>query len=681
MPDTLPIVQGDDSFIFGCDSSVFPANLPPGKYVASMNTINRGGIIQTRPGSASLVLSFSTAPDGVEILAPNYPIPGENIQGMTLFTPSSGSPVLVFMIDGLVYACPFPFKKFYLIDGLQFSPYSKYAAFEQCVQSTDYDGSGLLIQLAQPKSILIIQDGNTRAAYWDGSTAAHIDPTPSGSEFTVPGKDGTPVGLWMKWSNNRLWVSRKDMIFASDIGNPLKFTETQYLNEARAFFLPGPCTGIVETPDQQGILCFTPEKGVFIRSAIQDRTLWLQTPEFQKTVLGSIGCVSPRSIVSQHGLVWWMTPKGLISLNDAAKLNISSRLNIEDQEMSSSKSNMSHDVSMVCGSFFENFLFHAVPVGHKWNTRLHVLDQAPAEEEMLNSWPSYWEGWRPVEFARAVTGSEERVFCISKDLDGVNRIWELFLKDRTDNGIPITSYVQTKLHLFDSRDYKKFKYAEVEAVGIHGDTSFMLAAGGLKGAFQTVGTKEVKSQIGQVYPDEEYSSTGNLFYGVKPQSRIIRSADGEDPSDCNAECIEYRKAGLIDKGLALLIVWSGIAGISAYRIFAQHESVDNVGECEEDETGVRMLTPEGCGSLDQFSTSRSFTIYDAEETYTQDAVSETDTATSVISQEDADRKALAQATWKVKAELGEIVLEPSTDYEGIVPVKPHILSINNEIFT
>jgi hypothetical protein len=666
MEEVVIEVQGDDSFLFGADSSVFAAKLPDGKYVMSMNTINRGGILQTRPGSASLIFDED--------------IPGDNIQGITLFKPTSGPSSLVFMVDGLVYASPYPFKEYFQLEDLQFSPYSKYASFETCVQSTDYDGSGVLYPLDSPRSVLIIQDGNTRAAYWDGSTAAHINPTPSGQEFTAPERDGTPVGLWMRWSNNRLWVSRKDMVFASDIGNPLKFTESQYLNEGRAFYLPGPCTGIVETPDQQGILCFTPETGVFIRSAIQDRTQWLSTPEFQKVVLQSIGCVSPRSIVTQHGLIWWMTPKGLISLDDAVKLNVSSRLNIEDQEMASSKHNMSHDVSMVCGSYFENFLFHAVPVGDKLNTRLHVLDQAPMEEESINSWPSYWEGWRPVDFARGVIGSEERVFCISKDLDGVNRIWELFLGDRTDNGVPITSYVQTKLHLFDSREYKRFRYAEIEAVGIAADTSFLIAAGGLKGAFQSIGTKEVVSTIGQVYPDEEYEEDGNLFFGNKPQTRIIRTTEGSEPSDCNAECLESDHRGLKDKAFSLLIVWSGIAGISSYRIFVHHETDATLGKCEEDETGVKLLTPEGCGTTEDFSTSTPFTTYTGEETYSQDSVSVTTSTTSIISQADADRKALATAKWRVQAELGEIVLTPSSAYEGIVPSVPGVLSIRHAIF-
>lgn len=647
MPDLSPDADGDDSFVLGANSSVFPAKLQPGEYVMSMDTINRGGILQTRPGSASLIFEED--------------IPGKNLQGITLFVPSTGPASLVWMVDGNVYHSPYPFKEYQQFPNLQFSKYSKYATWAQCVQSTDYTDSGILVNLPKPKSVLIIQDGSTRAAYWDGGVASHINPTISGEEFTQPDRDGTVIGLWMKWSNNRLWVSRNDMVFASDIGNPLKFTEAQYLNEARAFFLPGPCNGMVETSDQQGIICFTPESGVFLQTSIQDRTKWLTTPDFQKTVLPSIGCVSPRSIVQQYGLIWWMTPKGVISLNDALRLNFNSRLDVQDHEMASSKLTMSQDISMVCGSFWENFLFHAVPVGDKYNTRLHILDQAPADENPINSWPSYWEGWRPVEFARGIIGSKERIFCLSRDYDGVNRIWELFLTDKTDNGIPITSYVQTKLHLFGHRDLKQFKYAEVETVGINGDVSFMIAAAGLRGGFQVVGTKEVTSKVGQIYHDTLYG-VSNDIHGSSSQTRIIKTVDGSDPSDCNGECIESDKSGLIDVGFSLLIAWCGIAGISAYRIFALPYPKSYIGTCENHETDeTRLLTTEGCGSTDEISEKKALTPYFAEATssrlvdWQDEPIVHTSKAMSVISQEAANRKASQTARWFVLSAIGELV--------------------------
>jgi hypothetical protein len=639
-------VDGSDSFMLGVNSFAAPQLLQNGEYVMGMNLINRGGIAQTRPGSASLPFN----------------IPGNNIQGITMFKPTFGPAALVFMVDGLVYASYYPFKSYIQIAGLKFSKYSKYAAWASCVQSTDYTDDGTLINLPTSKAVLIIQDGFTRAAYWDGNLAAHINPTPSQSEFTIPDRDGTPGGLWMKWSNNRLWVSQNDHIYASDIGNPLKFTETQYLNEARSFHLPGKCTGIAETSDQQGIICFTEESGVFLKTSIQDRTLWLSTPEFQKTIMPNVGCTSPRSIIEQHGLIWWWTPKGLINLDDAVKLNISSRIVVQDQQMLGSKQNVSHDVSGVCGGFYENFVLYAVPNGDKLNTRIHVMDQAPSEDGPLNSWCSYWEGWRPVEFAGGVISSQERLFTISRDYDNVIRIWELFKPDKTDNGIPITCWLETRLHLFGDRDYKRFRYAEVELVNISGEVAVMIAAAATKGAYQKVGLKDISATNGQIYYDAQYGFQENDLYGSRHQTRIIRSKDGSDPSNCNEECVESDKRGLVSKGFSLLIAWSGAAGIQAYRIFAQNHPDAYQGICEDDETGeIRLLTTDGCSSREEISESTSLERFIATATFskvssnTGQVTTKQSTQVSLISQADATRKAERTAKWYVFQSLGEFV--------------------------
>lgn len=646
MADSAPNVEGDDSFALGANSSTLPTKLLPGQYVMAMNIINRGGMAQTRPGSASLP----------------FDIIGTNLQGITMFQPSLGPIALVYAVDGKIFYSPYPFKVQNQLTELQFSPYSKFIAWASCVQSTDYTPDGRLITLDEPKNVLLMQDGNTRAAYWDGATAGHINPTPSGSNLTQVDRDGTPIGLWMKWSNNRLWVSRRNQVFASDIGNPLKFTETQYLAEARAFTLPGPCTGIVETSDQQGIICFTPNSGVLLRSSIQERTLWLQTPDFQKTILPEIGCLAPRSLVNQHGLVWWYTPRGVINLNDAMRLYISSRLNVQDQEMASSKSNVSYDISGVCGSFYDNFMFHAVPNGHKINTRLHVLDQAPGEDANVNTWPSFWEAWRPVEFARGMVSNQERIFCLSYDRDGKNRIWELFLTDRTDNGVPITCYLETKTHLFQNRDFKKFKYAEIEMNNLSGDVAVMIAAAGVKGGYQSVGKKDITSKRGQVYYDALYGTDSNSLMGSRIQTRVVKSTDDPEVSDCNDECVESENRGLIDKGFSLLIVWSGQAGLSAYRIFVYPDFKAYVGACEDNETGeTRLLTTEGCSSRESISAKKAFETFFATATFnrinpsTGLVVSRTATQASQISQEDANRKASQVARWYVLSAIGEII--------------------------
>jgi len=502
-----------------------------------------------------------------------------------------------------------------------------------------------------------MQDGNTRAAYWDGATSRHLNPTPSTGDVTLEGTDETPVGLWMQWSNNRLWVSRGGQVFASDIGNPLKFVDARYLNEGRAFYLPGNCTGMVETADQQGIICFTATQGIFLKSSVQDRTQWLSTAGFQQTILPNIGCVAPRSIVQQYGLIWWYSSRGLINQDDALRLNITSRLTVQDNEMAASKAYLSYDLSGVCGGTDENFLFHAVPYGDAKNTRVHVLDQASFDGNE-NSWPGYWTGWRPVEFATGVITSHERVFTISHDYDGVNRIWELFRGEKNDNGIPITCYVQTRPLLFNNRDWKRFKYAELELVNLSGKVALKVAAAGLRGGFQSVLTKDMVATVGQVYSDSLYGPNEHAIYGSMAQSRVVRTLDMPSPSDCNSACIESEHRGLIDKGFSLAIIWSGEMGVSAYRMFTIYEPASLQGVCEDNETGeTRLVNPEGCGSEEKFSETKAFDKYYATYTFTYtngagETASRKSIQSSSISQEDADRKAVATAQWYVYSQLG-----------------------------
>lgn len=642
IPPEIP-PQGDDFLVLGQNSYLKPQKLQNGQYSEGMNLMCRGGSPHTRPGTRTV-----------------FNCPNGNLQGVTLFSPSGGVAHLVFAVDGLVYASPFPFSAFVQVPNLQFSPTSRFVAWAATTKSTTYNSLGELEWLPNPKSILVIQDGSARAGYWDGVDSGHLNPEPSASEITTPGKDGTPLGLWMVWSNNRLWVSRRNRVFASDIGNPLKFTEAQYLNEARSFLLPGDCTGIVETSDQRGILCFTKENITLIQSSLQDRLSWLDTSDMARTVIPNVGCSAPRSLVQQYGLLWWYSSKGLINLNDAARLNVTSRMDIQDNEMFSTKKNVSFDLSGVCGSFYENLLLMSVPCGDRYNPRTMVMDQAPFDGGS-NAWTSHWTGWRPIEWARGVVDSEERIFFASVDYDGRNRIWEAMTPDRTDNGVPITCYLMTREHLFESRDFKRFNYAEIEVEGLVGEAAVMVAAAGTRGAYQKVATVDINATKGQVYAGSEYGPGANQMGNYRAQSRLIRTdSEGATPSECNSVCVESDKSGLIDKAFSLLIAWSGNLGISSYRIFVSPEPNVYAGGCENDEEGPRLLNEYGCGSLEMFSHSVPFDEFAASSTFSKidpvTGITETKTeiATSSVSQADADRKAAIAAQVYVLTKIGEL---------------------------
>ena len=649
---------GLQTFAGGQDSFILPINLNDNQYAAAENIVNRGGIVSTRPDSKTL------------FCCPTNAMP----QGCTLFTPSNGIPYLVFACYGRVYVSPKPFRVFTQLANIHFSPQSKQLAWSVCQQSTDYDPSGNLVFLPKPVQVLIMQDNNTRAAMWDGTTARHLNPTYSGTpDKTVTGMDETLIGLWMIWSNNRLWVSRGNEVFSSDIGNPLKFTEAQYLNEGRAFYLPGDCTGMAETTDRQGIICFTANEGIFIKSSVQDRTQWLSLADgvMQNTIFPNTGCLSHRSIVTQNGLLWWFSQHGLTNLNAAARQNISSKLELQDQKMFASKYFVGSNLSSICGTSRENYLLESVPSGDKLNRHTWILDQNPASDptssvydaSFTNAWASTWTGWRPVEWAKGQVDGRERIFFQSVDFDGNVRMWEAFTGSTgKDNLVPITAWVQTKEHNFQNLDRKKFRWAEFAIKEALGTFSLLIAYAGRRGAFTTIFTGDLCANRGQIYYGTTYGDgvTNPLLRGNRAQTRLFRTQDTIPPNACNACGVESTDPNNIDTQFSLLFVWSGKMGVEWYRIASIEDPKQEGGDAgcvvENCETNPRSLAENGCTANSKFTTTSPFPLYTSTQTYSVEVApytyTATKTATSIISQADADLKAFCSAKSEVFFESG-----------------------------
>jgi hypothetical protein len=629
-----------------------------------MNTVCRGGYYRTRPGT--------------KILAN---LVGNNAQGGAFFVPTNGgTPAYMVAIDGKIYVAVSPFRVFVQLANIQFNPMSTFVTFTSCEQSTDYTIDGDLYFLDQPKTVMIMQDGVTRAAYWDGVTNGHINPTPSGLDHTVPGRDGTKIGLWSVWSNNRLWVSRNNQVFASDIGNPLKFTETQYLNEGRAFYLSGDCTGMIETPDKDGLLAFTQKDGTLFLSSIQDRTLWLTQSNFQKTILPASGCVAPRSLINQYGLTWWFSATGLQNLNSALNQNITSKLDYQDAQMSASKQNIGPDMTRICAGCYENYLYLSVPSGDPYNRHTWVLDQAPLEGN-ANAWPGYWTGWRPLQWSKAVIGGKERVFFISRDYDGTNRVWEAFLPDHTDNGCAITCFLQTKQHNYGDLLRKKFKFARLYISNAWGDISLRWWLLPENGAPYQIGIKEIAATSGQVYNESVYGGeppNDHLFRPNRPQTRVVSSEDTPSTDDACTTCgVEREDTDNEDFAFGLFVVWSGDMAINGYQIFCTRDDNPERGKCEEDEVDPRSVNYYGCGDTDYFPEGNPFgptytktetvCVHDVNSSSHQssfsdssvassssggDIICSTATKTSIISQADADRRAACAANFDASFRAG-----------------------------
>lgn len=600
MADPRKYVAGSSSLVLGCDSYTQSAELSDREFIMGMNVVCRGGIVQTRPGTRTV-----------------FCLPDGNFQGCKLFTPSNGISQLVFVVDGKVYVSSSPFTSYTRLSAIQFSNTSKYIAWAVCLKSTDYDLQGNLIPVDNPYSVLVMQDGLSRAAYWDGNTAAHLNPaTPDFPDQTdvVPGFTETPIGLWMIWSGNRLWVSRGNQIFASDIGNPLKFTEALYLNEARAFYLSGDCTGMIEVPTDgntsKGFIAFTENDGTLFQSYIQDRTLWLATPLFQNTIIPTMGCVAPRSLVTQYGLNWWFGPRGLTNINAALRQNITSRIDYQDNEMFASKAYLGPDLSGICGSFYENYLLMSVPSQDELNRHTWVLDQAPFEDN-APAWCGFWSGWRPIEWTRGLVTGAERIFFGSVDYDGKNRIWEAMLPERTDNGVSITCYAQLRDHAAGNLDPKAYEWSKFFLSQIFGDVDLNVYVASTKGGYQFQKGYHIVASPGQIYDNVEYSEAGPYMIGNIVQSRVIRTPDATGDNDCNACGVESQEGNLIDYAFSHLLVWSGQMGIRAYQLHMREELDKDRGECEEPEVGPRSLNAAGCSGLELLIGTQVFEVFTA----------------------------------------------------------------------
>jgi hypothetical protein len=447
----------------------------------------------------------------------------------------------------------------------------------------------------------MMQDGCTRAASWDGGQATHINPTISGQEFTKEGLDGTVIGTWMAWAGNRLWVARDNEIFAGDFGNPLKFTETQYIAEGRAFYMPEEVTGMgvpSQAADRSPLIVFGQTTNTQIRSDIQDRSKWLDTPNFQ-VENNTIGCIAGKSITNSYGQMWWYSLSGWTSYNNTMQTLNDSKFRYMDNEMGVSKSNISPTTDCICAASFENYLLVSVPSGNLGNRHTWVYDQQTNSSGKA-SWNGYWTGIRPVEWWSGSIDGVERIFCLSQDYDGVNRVWEAFDPSRTDNGAPITCFAETKQHNFGNSGWKTSKYTKIHLDEVLGDLDFAAYTAGRKGGYKKVLDKRMIASCGPFSSDGTYCAETDQYQSWKPQSRVIKTQtnDRED-DDCNECGVESEMPNHIDTSFGNLFLWSGRAAVRMYQILAMDantEREDWQGKCEQDETGVNILTIQGCGS-------------------------------------------------------------------------------------
>lgn len=644
------LIDHDSTWFRGNNSSMDPGQLPLGYTWNTINMINIGGLLSCRPGYRCL----ATLPQG-------------KLQGGTIFRPSLGLEQAVVCIDGAIYVAPWPFINFRLITNIQMLPNAKQVWWAQCTQSARRINNTFTseIETIAPREVLFIFDGmNTAPAFYDGSESGHV----RDNEFE------TPISGPAMWVGDRLWVSQGKNVFASDIANPFSFREQQYLGGTTSFQFNREVTAMARTPSLEfpQLFVYTDEAASILQANIRDRSKWIDTDGFQREIL-QVGCTSQRSVVSHFGRLSWMCPSGVVLFDASKAAQVDGRVPIRDNEMTVSKITMKEDLSLVAAGAFGQFLLVSVPSEDEFNKHTWVMNDAAIEtitEDSGSSWSGYWLGTRPVEWMYGSIAGAERIFHVSADADGENRLWEAFRPDRRDNGCPITWAVETRGYFGATSEAQKatldvrFGYARMALVGIDEDLDLgVFYAGGTRGAYKQIFAKKILVERGSLSWDQEIDMTSQIF-AFKSQARRIKTEDAnqQQTSDTGSCPTESPKNENVDESFQLLVVGHGPATIRWIRTYAMEEPDDALDNFCDDEDQSRAVRFDGAGAtgdsleevtgvlangaLQYFTSTKTETV----ESGSLSAVG-VGTAESVVSQAAADRVASIIATRMAEADI------------------------------
>lgn len=494
------LIDASMNFMPGVDSNQHPALLLPGQSSWAVNLQNRGGTWRLRDGFKSLV----RLPDG-------------RPQGITLFTPTGGVVSLVVALAGRIWTSPFPFVQWDTLPNIQFNPFVDHIVFKEAIQAIN---AGTLID---PKSVLMMQDGRSKPAYWDGQVNRHLNPGGSSNE--------TVQGMWMEFVGGRLWVSRGAEIFASDIYDPLHFTETLYLSGGGSLVtIDGKAvTALARTADSKALLAYTLDNTTIIAAAITDRLQWQTTPGFISILFPGVGCVGGKSITYSNGELFWFSKEGARRFTQVGATIQVSRNNIASLEMKRSFANLSPVTSRTCAFGFNGFVGFSVPSGDVYNRHTWVIDMDTSTSSINNAppaWQGIWMGTRPIEWATGMINGKDRCFHVSQDKVCGVHVWEAFQPNQLDDGKRIFFSLEGRGMDFQSPlAFKKFLYSEFHLFNLLGQLDLTVDFKGDYSCWKNIATLILCAQeCNQLNCDTQNQAAAR-------QSRYFKTA--EAPVSCD----------------------------------------------------------------------------------------------------------------------------------------------------
>lgn len=425
----------------GVSSAVAPELLPANQIAWALNTAGRGGKMASRPN-----------------LQQRLNLPAGLIQGGGYFSVQNG--MIVASIAGKMY-------RLRIGTNTDFS-------YEEIDLPADNSPVINQVWMQQTIETLVIQDGQSDAILYNGSTAVR----------SAPGQ--VPRGRQMAYGNGRLWVAINALnAVAGDIrtntpGSELYFTETNYLTGGGALFFPQGIVGMAFIPvtgqaDYGALLVFGTDYTNAIRADVTARDDWAKTPGFVTGILRSVGTSSAWSIVPINQDLYWRDSLGGIRSirnaladesgpgNSPVSREVSRLTDFDSQQLLGFCSGVYHDNRLLMTS--SPYLLGNLGVGWK---SIIALDFSTLSTMRGKSQPAYDGQWSGVNFVKLIGGKfngKDRAFALVTTEEGENQLWEFGTGNRADLPFgfddvspvqyPITSFSEYPLRDFGAPKQRK----------------------------------------------------------------------------------------------------------------------------------------------------------------------------------------------------------------------------------
>ena len=428
------VIERESTFTGGVNSGVDADLVRDGEIHWSKNMVVRGGKLKTRPAFRERMV-----------------LPSGRVQNLDGSKFNSGS--LVTSIQGMIRTIRLGNFDIILHDDVEAGDPSIKQVFT--VETADF---------------MIIQDGQRKALIFDGNALRDA------------ASDEVPKGTRMAWGNGRVWVGLAGgRVVAGDVadgniyGSELKFTEAQYLLGGGSLTTSGDITGMSFVPSNDRasgfgpLIVFGKSFTTAFRADIVDRSEWSSVEGFVSELFPRIGCSGHTSIESvNQDLLWRDGNAGWRSLKQSSADYETAGSSPLSNEISRVTTHESDDLlDEVSSIYYDNrllmsshpfYVFEGM-VAYKSIVSLDFVQLANMAGKASAVYDGEWQGFNTTHSTRVYHEGKERVFFVSKDTEGINRLWEIDKTARDDVSIDLAG-AEVKTRIQQEVEFKRMFFGD-----------------------------------------------------------------------------------------------------------------------------------------------------------------------------------------------------------------------------